>query len=77
MFLVVDVARNGRVGRAGLHAEDVIYKLDDHQVGSVDELRRYLERMPEGKQVRIAFLRSTSTEVKSLEVSVPVMVPNG
>jgi S1-C subfamily serine protease len=74
--LVVDVARNGPAARAGVQSEDVIYKLDDHQVGTVDELRRYLERMPEGKPVRVAVLRASSTGVKSLEVSVPVMVPN-
>ncbi len=74
--LVVDVARNGPAARAGLHAEDVIYKLDDHLVSTVDELRRYLERMPEGKQVRVGFLRSSSTGVRTLEATVPVMVPN-
>jgi S1-C subfamily serine protease len=74
--LVVDVARNGPAARAGLQSEDVIYKLDDHQVGTVDELRRYLERMPEGKQVRVAVLRSTSSGVQSIDVSVPVMIPN-
>lgn len=74
--LVVDVARNGPAARAGLQAEDVIYKLDDHQVGTVDELRRYLERMPEGKQVRVAVLRASSSGVKSLDVNVPVMIPN-
>jgi S1-C subfamily serine protease len=74
--LVVDVARNGPAAQAGLQSEDVIYKLDDHQVGTVDELRRYLERMPEGKPVRVAVLRASSSGVKSLEVSVPVMIPN-
>jgi S1-C subfamily serine protease len=74
--LVVDVARNGPAAQAGLQSEDVIYKLDDHQVGTVDELRRYLERMPEGKQVRVSVLRATSSGAKSLDISVPVMVPN-
>jgi S1-C subfamily serine protease len=74
--LVVDVARNGPAARAGLQSEDVIYKLDDHQVGTVDELRRYLERMPEGTRVKVAVIRGTSSGVKSLDVSVPVTVPN-
>ena len=74
--LVVDVAQNGPAARAGLHSEDVIFKLDDHLVSTVDELRRYLERMPEGKQVRVGFVRSSSAGVKALEASVPVMVPN-
>src|SRR5215472_13982389 len=73
--LVVDVSRNGPAARAGLQADDVIYKLDDHAVGTVDELRRYLERFPEGHQVRVTFFRPGAGGVKSAEVMIPVMVP--
>ena len=73
--LVMDVSRNGPAARAGLQAEDVIYKLDGHAVGTVDELRRYLERLPEGKQVQVSFFRATAGGVKTADVSIPVTVP--
>jgi S1-C subfamily serine protease len=73
--LVVDVSRDGPAARAGLQAEDVIYKLDDHAVGTVDELRRYLERFPEGQQVRVTFFRPGAGGVKSAQVMIPVTVP--
>lgn len=73
--LVMDVSRNGPAARAGLQAEDVIYKLDGRSVGTVDELRRYLERLPDGQQVEVSFFRATTGGVKVAEVKIPVMVP--
>jgi S1-C subfamily serine protease len=73
--LVMDVTRNGPAARAGLQSEDVIYKLNGHTVGTVDELRRFLERLPEGQQVQVSFFRATPGGVKTVELKIPVMVP--
>jgi S1-C subfamily serine protease len=73
--LVVNVVRGGPAERAGIQPEDVIYKLDDHVVGSVDELRRYLERLPEGQKVRVSLIRATTGGARTAEVAVPVAVP--
>jgi S1-C subfamily serine protease len=58
-----------------LRPEDVTYQIDTTPVVTVDELRRYLERLPDGKQVRVVFLRTSGNEIKSTEVMVPVAVP--
>ena len=72
----VQIIPGGPAERAGIRAGDVIYKLDDLTVATVDELRRYLERLHEGTRVRVSFLRvSTSGAASPAETTLTVQVP--
>ena len=39
----------GPAQRAGIQPGDMIYKLDDHPVGTVDDIRHHLERLADGR----------------------------
>ena len=54
---VVEVVQGGPAERAGIRPGDVIYKLNDQAVGNVDDLRRYLEKLSEGTQVKVGLIR--------------------
>ncbi|HLJ81419.1 MAG TPA: PDZ domain-containing protein, partial [Ktedonobacterales bacterium] len=73
---VVQIEPGGPAERGGLRSGDIIYKLDDHPVDTVDELRRYLERMSDGTRVRIGLVRPTGVgTAQAAEVAVSVRVP--
>ena len=73
----VQIIAGGPAERAGIRSGDVIYKLDDHPVATVDELRRYLERLREGTQVRISYLRvAPSGAATPAEATLAVQVPH-
>jgi S1-C subfamily serine protease len=71
---VVQVVPGGPAERAGVRPGDVIYKLDDHSIDSVDELRRYLERLADGTHVRVGLIRGTPSGVSTADVVVTVQV---
>jgi S1-C subfamily serine protease len=73
---VVQVVPGGPAERTGIRPGDVIYKLDDHPIGTVDELRHFLERLSDGTRVRVALIRATPTGVTGAEAVVAVQVPN-
>jgi S1-C subfamily serine protease len=54
---VVEVVQGGPAERAGIRPGDVIYKLNDQPVANVDDLRRYLEKLSEGTQVKVGLIR--------------------
>src|SRR5690348_14788558 len=54
---VVEVVQGGPAERAGIRPGDVIYKLNDQSVANVDDLRRYLEKLSEGTQVKVGLIR--------------------
>ena len=71
---VMDVVNGGPAQRAGIRSGDVIYKLNDHAVGSVDDLRRYLERLPNGSQVKVSLIRMSNAGPVAAEATVSVQV---
>jgi S1-C subfamily serine protease len=71
---VVQVASGGPAQRAGIRPGDVIYKLNDHPVGSVLDLRHDLERMDDGSQVRVSLIRMTQNGPQASEATVTVRV---
>lgn len=72
---VVQVVPGGPAERAGILPGDVITKVDDQLVGTVEDLRRYLERLSAGTQVHVSFIRPTPTgpQVASATVAVQVV----
>lgn len=72
---VVQVVSGGPAERAGIHPGDVIYKMDDHPIATVEDIRHYLERMKEGTQVRVGLLRGSNGGVQSATASLTVQLP--
>jgi S1-C subfamily serine protease len=71
---VMHVAPGGPAAQAGIHPGDVIFKIDGKPVGSVDDMRRLLERLPDGAQVRIGLVRNGPTGTTMTEATVRVVV---
>lgn len=72
---VMYVAPGSPAAQAGLRPGDVIFKLDDHPIGSVDDLRRRLERLPDGSMVRVGLIRNNTSNTSAPTVTeVPVRV---
>lgn len=71
---VMDVARSGPAAQAGIRAGDVIYQIDGKPVANVDDMRRLLERLPDGAQVRVGLVRTGPTGPAVTEVVVRVVV---
>jgi S1-C subfamily serine protease len=72
---IVQVVPGGPAERAGLHPQDVIYKLDGKPVATVDDIRRYLERLADGTPVRVGIIRMTNAGPRASEVAVQVHTP--
>jgi S1-C subfamily serine protease len=71
---VIQVVPGGPSERAGIHPGDVIIKLDNQSVGTVEDLRRYLERLTAGTRVKVTLIRASAAGPQLAEVSVAVEV---
>lgn len=71
---VMHVAPGGPAAQAGIRPGDVIFKIDDKPVGSVDDMRRHLERLPDGARVRVELIRAGTNGPTVAEASVRVIV---
>ncbi len=71
---VMHVAAGGPAAQAGIHPGDVIFKIEDKPVGSVDDMRRLLERLPDGSRVRVGLIRGSAAGPSVVEVAVRVVV---
>jgi S1-C subfamily serine protease len=71
---VVQVLQGGPAERAGIVPGDVIVSLDTQAVGTVEDLRRYLERLTTGTQVQVSFIRATPSgpQLRQAQASVQV-----
>lgn len=72
---VVQVVPGGAAERAGIRPGDLIYKLNEQPIATVEDIRRALERLTDGTQVRAAIARATATAVTPSEVTLTVQVP--
>jgi S1-C subfamily serine protease len=73
-FEVVQVVRGGPAERAGILPGDLIYKLDDQPIATVDDVRRYLQRLEQGTRVKVALIRPSASGFQTLEITVAVQV---
>ena len=71
---VVQVADGGPAQRAGIRPGDIVYKLDDRPVGTVLDLRHYLERLNDGTEVRVGLIRATQGGPQAAETKVTIRV---
>lgn len=71
---VMSVAPNGPAAQAGIRAGDVIFKIEGKPVASVDDLRRVLERLPNGAQVGVSLIRMGANGPAVAEAKVRVVV---
>ncbi len=71
---VMHVAPGGPAAQAGIRPGDVIFKVDDKPVGSVDDMRRLLERLPDGARVRVGLIRNSASGPAVSEAPVRVIV---
>ena len=71
---VVQVIAGGPAERAGIQPGDVIVKLDNQAVGTVDDLRRSLERLASGTRVNVTLIRATPSGPQLAEAPVTVQV---
>lgn len=72
---VVQVVPGGSAEHAGVRPGDVIYKVDDHSVATVEDIRRYLERLADGTKVRISLVRMTASGIQPVETTLTAQVP--
>jgi S1-C subfamily serine protease len=73
-FEVVQVVRGGPAERAGIQPGDLIFKLDDQPIATVEDVRRYLQRLEPGTRVKVSLIRQTSAGYRVLEVTVAIQV---
>ncbi|HEX8998223.1 MAG TPA: trypsin-like peptidase domain-containing protein [Ktedonobacterales bacterium] len=71
---VMHVAAGGPAAQAGIRPGDVIFKIEDKPVASVDDMRRVLERLPDGARVRVGLVRGGPSGPTVTEASVRVIV---
>ena len=69
---VVQVVSGGPAEKAGIRSGDIIYKMDDRSVGTVDDMRRYLERLADGTRVRVSLIRVGQNGPQAAEANVTV-----
>ncbi len=72
---VVQIVPGGPADRAGIQPGDVIYRLDDRPIATVDDIRRHLERLAEGTHVRVSLIRATVSGPQKAEVTMTVQIP--
>jgi S1-C subfamily serine protease len=71
---VVQVLPGSPAEHSGIAPGDVIVKLDNQPVGTVDDLRRYLERLSSGTTVVVSLIRGTATGPELMQLKANVQV---
>ncbi len=72
---VVQVITGSPAERAGIQPGDVVYKIDERPVASVDDIRHHLERLGDGTTVKVGLIRVVGATVSTVDATVRVQVP--
>jgi S1-C subfamily serine protease len=71
---VVQVANGSPAQRAGIQPGDIIYKLDNHSVGTATDVRHHLERLNDGTEVLVGLIRLSNNGPQQADVKVTIRV---
>ncbi len=71
---VMEVVIGGPAQRAGIQPGDIIFKLDNHNVGTAIDVRHHLERLHDGAEVRVGLIRLTNNGPQETEAKVTIRV---
>jgi S1-C subfamily serine protease len=55
--VILEVARDGPAYQAGLQIGDLLIRIGDRDVGTMDDIYRFLTEWPAGKPVKVTILR--------------------
>lgn len=69
---VVELVPGGPAQRAGIQRGDIIYRLDNHSVGTAMDVRHHLERLNDGAEVRVGLIRLTDNGPQEAEAKVTI-----
>ncbi len=64
---ILDTENDGAVAKAGLQSNDVISKINDTKISSVDDLRNMLRKIKEGDTIQLTYLRNNNSKTVSIK----------
>ncbi len=64
---ILNAEKDGAVEKAGLQSSDVITKINDTKISSVDDLRNMLKTIKEGDTVQLTYIRNYSSKTVSIK----------
>jgi S1-C subfamily serine protease len=66
--LVIEVVEDGPAAAAGLESEDVIIKVDDRDIESMEDVTGLLVEFKPGDKIKVTYIRGDDTEETELEL---------
>lgn len=66
---ILNVEKDGAVEKAGLKNNDVISKINDTKISSVDDLRNMLKTIKEGDTIQVTYIRNNNSKTVSIKFS--------
>jgi len=64
---ILNVEKEGAVEKAGLQNNDVITKINDTKISSVDDLRNMLKTIKEGDTIQVTYIRNNNSKTVSIK----------
>ncbi|MEO7211079.1 MAG: PDZ domain-containing protein [Chitinophagaceae bacterium] len=64
---ILNTEKDGAVEKAGLQNNDVISKINDTKISSVDDLRNMLKTIKEGDSIQLTFIRNNNSKTVSIK----------
>lgn len=64
---ILDTESDGALAKAGLQSNDVISKINDTNISSVDDLRNMMRKIKEGDTIQLTYLRNNKSKTVSIK----------